>query len=89
MNPKFHGVASAIAKLNHSLEAQSEKLLDRIEATSSKSDVVFKQAHASLDQAETALSDVNTMLDQVAASNGGPTSDGSAESSVPHLRTYG
>jgi hypothetical protein len=82
MTPKVQGVASALAKLQHNLDARAGKFLDRIEGLDKKSDETFKKAHSRLDEAEQPLADIDKVIDALAEqTNGGPSLDGSAESS--------
>ncbi len=84
MSIKLRGVTSALAKLHHDLDAQAEKLVDRIETTQARGSAVFAEAHKRLDGAAQDLTDVDKLLSDLEASNGGPTLDGSSESSEPH-----
>jgi hypothetical protein len=82
MTPKLAGVASAMAKLHHGLDARAEKLLARIETAERRGDEAFKKAHGKLDAADTAVGEVETFIAQLECTNGGPTLDGSPESSA-------
>jgi len=82
MNPKLRGIAGAMAKLNHGLEARAEKLLTRIGDAETRGEATFATAHRQIDEAEAALADVDKFMSDLAGANGGPTLDGSQESSV-------
>lgn len=81
MNPKLKGVASAMAKLQHSLEERSGKLLDRIESADKRGANAFDKAHASLDVTEKAMGDVEAFISSLEGSNGGPTLGDSSDTS--------
>lgn len=84
MSIKLRGVTSALAKLHHDLDQQAEKLTNRIVSTQEHGTAVFAQAHRRLDGAASDLAEVDKLISELEAGNGGPTLDGSSESSEPH-----
>ena len=84
MTPKVHGLAGALSKLHHGLDQRAEKLLQRIESANERSDAAFKAAHAKLDAADAAMADVETFIEGLEKTNGGPSLGDSRESSAPH-----
>jgi hypothetical protein len=84
MSMKLRGVTASLAKLHHDLDLQAEKLTDRIVSTQDRGNAVFAQAHKRLDGAASELAEVDKLLSDLEQSNGGPTLDGSSESSGQH-----
>jgi hypothetical protein len=84
MSVKLRGVTAALAKLHHDLDLQAEKLTDRIVTTQERGSAVFAQAHKRLDGAASDLAEVDKLLSDLENTNGGPTLDGSSESSEQH-----
>jgi hypothetical protein len=87
MTPKFRGVPSALAKLQHSLDADAEKLFTRIERANQRREEVFKKSHASLDAADGVLDDVEKFFDNMEGSNGGPSGSSDEESEEQQAKT--
>ncbi len=83
MTPKLAGIASAMAKLNHNLDARADKLLARIDSADKRSDAAFKKAHGTLDRAEQAVADVEQFVAGLEGSNGGPSLGSSQDSGEP------
>ena len=69
--PKLAGVASAMAKLQHSLEDRAEKLQKRIDSQESRADQSFGNAHGHLDAVDKLLDDNDSFLGQIGG-NGAP-----------------
>jgi hypothetical protein len=84
MSMKLRGLTSSLAQLHHDLDAQAEKLTDRIAVTKDRGAAVFAQAHKRLDGAAQDLAEVDKLLSDLENTNGGPILDDSSESSVPH-----
>lgn len=84
MSLKLRGVTASLAKLHHNLDLQAEKLETRISDAQQRGDAVFAQAHKRLDDAGRDLAEVDKLLSDLENTNGGPTLDGSSESSEQH-----
>lgn len=83
MTPKLAGLAQAMGVFKNDIEAQSEKLLARIETAASRSKGAFAKAHGIMDEAAKGLDDVETFIASLEGANGGPTLSGSAASQEP------
>jgi hypothetical protein len=81
MTPKLRGVRASMDKLRHALEVDAEKLTTRIESADAKRNAVFTASHGVLDGVERDLKEVEDFMSDMEKSNGGPTLDGSEESS--------
>lgn len=81
MTPKLNGIASAMAKLHHGLDARADKLLERIEIADKRGEAAFAKAHARIDDAERAVADVEKFVEGLEGSNGGPSLSGSGNTS--------
>lgn len=81
MTPKFRGLASTLAKLQHDLDADAQKFLDRASSIQERKGPAFKKMHAQLDGVEATINDVETFGNELEASNGGPILDDSHGSS--------
>lgn len=81
--PKLAGIASALDKLTDAIEADAEKRLNKIEAVHAKRERVMTKADQKIDardKAVDAFDDALDRLDKALGDNGGPTTEGSAES---------
>lgn len=83
MSVKLRAVTEELAKLNHAIDADAEKVLNRIQSTHARRDVVMGAVHKRLDASSKDLDEVNTFIDDLEKlTNGGtPISDDSSESS--------
>lgn len=76
MTPKFKGVADAMKRLAHELDADSENLLNAIDQIHNKRKTVFAKAKDRVASAQADLVAVDGYLDQIDASNGAPAGSG-------------
>lgn len=72
MTPKFKGVADAMKKLAHELDADAEALLGKVERTHARRRAVFGKANERIDGAHAELGAVDGYLDEIEKSNAGP-----------------
>lgn len=95
MTPKLAGLSGALAILQHSLEDQAGKLLDRVNAVNVRTAAAMAKANTQMAATEQAAADIEAFANSLEGSNGGPTlSDSSATSaqspaSPEHLTTNG
>jgi hypothetical protein len=89
MTPKVQGVASALAKLHHSLDARAGQLLDRIAKVDAAGDAAFKKANGRLDVSDAALAEVEKLVADLEQTNGGPSLDGSEKPSKEPEASWG
>ncbi|WP_316214300.1 hypothetical protein [Bradyrhizobium sp. SZCCHNR2032] len=81
MPSKLRGVTQAMDMLRFNLEADAEKLMERVNDTDGRRATVFKDAHRELDQHDSDLREIDAYLNALEGSNGGPSSRGSSGSS--------
>ncbi len=82
MTPKLAGLTNAMATLQHGLEDQASKLLDRVNAANTRTGAAFAKANAQLSATEQAVTDVENFVASLEGSNGGPTLSDSSGTSV-------
>ena len=78
--PNLGGIAGAIDKLTSTIEADAQKVLERVDGVHAKRQRVFGKAHERLAARDKALDEADAALDKLDAAlgdNGAPTSDGS------------
>lgn len=80
MTPKFRGVASAFAKLQHNLDHDAEKLTAKIETADARRQAVFAKSHEKLDATHKELDGIDEFLEAMDKTNAGPL-DGQPRSS--------
>lgn len=80
MTPKFRGVSSALSKLQHALDSDAEKLINRISRADERREAVFKKSHESVSAAEQSLDDIEKFIGELEGSNGGPSMSSDEES---------
>lgn len=81
MTSKLQGLAQAIGAVHHDLDAQAEGLLKKLDAVKVRGTNAFKGAHARLDASALQIADVEKLVADLEQTNGGPSLDGSKESS--------
>jgi hypothetical protein len=72
MTPKFKGVASALAKLQHNLDADATKLTARIDSADQRRETVFAKSHASVAAAHAELDGIDDFITELDKTNAGP-----------------
>lgn len=83
MTPKLAGLSTALATLQHGLEDQASKLLDRVNAVNVRTAAAMAKANAQMAATEQAAADIEAFANSLEGSNGGPTlSDSSATSAA-------
>jgi hypothetical protein len=81
MTPKLAGLSTALATLQHGLEDQAAKLLDRVNAVNVRTAAAMAKANAQMAATEQAAADIEAFANSLEGSNGGPSlSDSSATS---------
>lgn len=69
----LQGLASKMALLRHNLEAEAEKLGNRVDGAATKSTETFAKSHKFLDATDKDLADVESFIAELdAATNGAP-----------------
>lgn len=82
MTPKLQGLAHAMGRLKHDIEAQADVLTARIEAAGNRGSAAFAKAHQTIADAESGIGDIESFIDSLEGANGGPSLAGSAEPSA-------
>jgi hypothetical protein len=81
MTPKLAGLSTALATLQHGLEDQAGKLLDRVNAVNVRTAAAMAKANTQMAATEQAAADIEAFANSLEGSNGGPSlSDSSATS---------
>jgi hypothetical protein len=85
VTPKLAAIRQQLGLLQSDVDSQSQGILNKIEAARVRTKTVFAGTHAKVDKAMKAVADqvgdINEFLDGLEQTNGGPSLDGSAESS--------
>ena len=81
MTPTFKGLGSALAKLSHDLDVQSQPLMADIEQLATEAPALLKQAVQRVAETKQAVSDIRDFVAGL-GSNGAPTSAGSSDTSA-------
>jgi hypothetical protein len=93
MTPKLAGLSNALAMLQHGLEDQASKLLDRVNAVNIRTAAAMAKANAQMAATEQAAADIEAFANSLEGSNGGPTlgdsSVTSAQSQPEQLTVHG
>lgn len=71
MTPALRGVPAALDKLRHKLDAEAEKLANRIEGANVRSDNAFAKSHKILDSADEGLKEIEQYVTDLERSNSG------------------
>lgn len=82
MTPKFRGVTDALKKLQHNLDADASKLLERIESADARRDTVFKKSQDTVAAAHGTLDGIDSFIDELERTNAGPLEDAPRSSEV-------
>lgn len=72
MTPKLAGLSTALATLQHSLEDQAAKLLDRVNAVNVRTAAAMAKANSQMAATEQAAADIEAFANSLEGSNGGP-----------------
>lgn len=83
MSVKLRAALDAVQKFYHEVEVDSDKVVQRVEDMHARRKTVFSGTHKQLDGAMKNLDEVESLMSDLEQSNGGPTLDGSSESSEP------
>jgi hypothetical protein len=78
MTPRFRSITEALKKLQHNLDSDAQKLMQRIETADSRRETVFARSHATVAAAHTQLDDVDNFINELERSNQGPLEQDSA-----------
>lgn len=82
MTPKLAGLSTALATLQHGLEDQASKLLDRVNAVNVRTAAAMAKANSQMAATEQAAADIEAFANSLEGSNGGPTLSDSSATSV-------
>jgi hypothetical protein len=82
MTPKLAGLSNALATLQHGLEDQAAKLLDRVNAVNARTAAALAKANTQMAATEQAAADIEAFANSLEGSNGGPTLSDSSGTSV-------
>lgn len=82
MTPNIKGLSSALAKMKHDLDTEAGKLISKVEDAGARGLAAIKQGHAVVDAALADVKEVEDFAKSLIGANGGPTLDGSQESSA-------
>ena len=83
MTPKLQGLTTAMGLLKSRIETESDKLIARVEAANAKTGSAFAKANATLDEAASGLSEIESFIASLEGSNGGPPLSDSSAPSAP------
>ena len=72
VTPDFKGVAGKLAKLQHNLQHDSEKLSERIDSADQRRETVFAKSHATVDATHRELDGIDNFLSDLEKTNAGP-----------------
>lgn len=81
MTPNIKGLSSALAKMKHDLDTEAGKLITKVESAGARGLAAIKSGHIVVDNAMEAVKEVEDFAKSLEGANGGPTLDGSQESS--------
>lgn len=84
MSVKLRAALDAVQKFYHEVELDSDKVVKRVGDMHERRKTVFSGTHKQLDGAMKNLDEVEALMSDLEKSNGGPTLDGSSESSGQH-----
>lgn len=82
MTPKLAGLSTALATLQHGLEDQATKLLDRVNAVNARTTAAFAKANVQMAATELAAADIEAFANSLEGNNGGPTLSDSSDTSA-------
>jgi hypothetical protein len=74
MTPKFKGIADRMAKLRFNLDADAEKLAEKIDHVDAKRVTVFDKSHKTVDGAHQELEGIDQFIDELDRTNDPPRS---------------
>lgn len=80
MTPKLQGVLQSFSLLKHNVEADAEKLANRVQTADSKRKQLFAGAHDTLGKLDSDMKDIEDFLGAIEGSNGGPLESSQASS---------
>lgn len=83
MTLKLSGLKDTLAVLKNDLDAETDKLVARVQSARTRGMNAFKSAHGILDEAESAVKEVEDFAKSLEGSNGGPPLDGASGSVTP------
>lgn len=81
MTPNVKGLGGALAKLKHDLEMQASSALSEMTALSQRATEAIGKAKQKIADTKAAVEEIETFVSDDEGSNGGPSLDGSSESS--------
>lgn len=79
--PKLQGLAEAMRKLEHGLEAGAGKLLTKIESVDSRGHAAIAKGHAKVDGKAALVADIESYVAALEGANGGDPLDDSSDTS--------
>lgn len=71
LTPKLRGVTERLRRLQYDLETDADKLTSRIEAADARRETVFKKSHETVAQAHASLDEVDQFITELDRSNSG------------------